>query len=1054
MADLFSSALRLGGLDDYLNPAQDCVLPLLQAVDQQEKQQTADASGATSSQRRQKRIAGRRGAQQGVDAGKPEPATAAPTAADVQSVNEEGGAEGPPAAPPASAAAAPSSAETGEGNTAASPAAAVKRVGKIALSDCLSCSGCLTSAEGILLSQQSANEFFTLVSRKRRPGKGISPPQQLSEAESEPVKPPQVVAISLSSQCIASVALYFGCSPVVAAGRLSYLFRLLGADFVFSMAAAEDLALLETHKEFAGRLYRHQQEMDGEPQEGQASGATPAQQTAVATLLSSSGPLPLITSYCPGLVLYAEKSLEAPMLSFLSRVRSAQQIQGLLCKSAVRAAVEAVSFSLALKAHAWPPSPAACSPPGEAPEPAVFNRTSGRGAGAPWELLRSLLARSSYAYYTAAAAAGAAAVSRRVGEDPFGGSPSAESYRPDTAEKADLMDSSAAAKGGGSTTQSTSSLLAAKPLTDAEYAVERQAGGLLPNEILHVCVMPCFDKKLESARHDFTHVREDEEQQQADKESRGASFFNSVLAFGNPQGPWAEVDMVLATSELPILLEAAAVSFQTLPCASLDCIVPGTALCLAAHSLRQAASHARAAMAASLESQRNRETPKAHCEAAVATIAASVQPAEEAAEEAEKAAKAVPPFPHLRMHERRESKGDLTNVARPTAVLSGSGGYLEYLFLQTARGFFGEEILPYGVEFVKGPNEELQSLAVFSKRPILKPGTEGMAGTTGPPRGRRRGLWTNNTPALLRGAFAYGFRNIQNVAQQLRVLLGQETQATQPTQSEIKEAGSEDKSTGLALKREVGSSIPHIVEVGACPGGCLNGGGQTINVEAVNPQAHPSAVTGGHATGLSVSCEGQNSVDTGAAYEPKIIGKNREPLTSMTRLFHKEFPLLSPQAHPLVLPAYVFLFGCSYGAECGPAATVALGEYESMLRNEATRQTLQRLLGGEQSPLLPLRLWLAPRVTALFRTDFRPAKVTGKSGIAMSLADLKCLLAVCNLRHRGRCKSSTHRARLSANDGMRFALPPLACWPNFQRPTTQSGKLMKRIPISVKRGRA
>ncbi|KAL8436692.1 hypothetical protein ACSSS7_001517 [Eimeria intestinalis] len=1013
MADSFSSALRLGGLDDYLSPAQDCVLPLIQGAEKVEEKQPASANAAAvaPSQVRQSRAAAKRRAREQTSASKADTTAAVPSAA-----LASGAADGEPqatGAPPVGGGRPPSPGKSpttlpAEGGAPAPANAAVSRVGKIALSDCLSCSGCLTSAEGVLLSQQSAAEFFSLLSRKQPSGVHARLHQQAEDEAELGSKRPKVVAVSLSSQCIAAVSLYFGCRAAVAAGRLSHLFRLLGADFVFSMAAAEDLALLETQKEFAGRLLEHRRRRSREdeggadqllPREAEAAEAA----SAVETVLSSSGPLPLITSYCPGLVLYAEKSLEAPMLAFLSRVRSAQQIQGLLCKSAVRAAVEATAFLLAVKAHAWPSAMPASATAADDSLQSVHSIPPRKSTGAPWELLQMLLARSPFGCYAVSSgtdeqapgdAASSASEKGASGREEGSGLHRVEAGQPERAGEAGSGTAHAVEARGETRALPAAPQAASNSFAVAEGAVWRQVGGLAPEDILHVCVMPCFDKKLEAARHGFIHGGAQQKQQQSEEECGASSFFESSLSFGSSQGPWAEVDMVLATSELPLLLEAAAVSFDALPCASLDCPVPGVALSLAAHSLRKAAARSSAAVVASRSPQSTLHGARDDVEAAAAAVAASVQPAEEAAAEAEQAAEALPPTPHIYLNASASCREEVMSIARPTAILAGSGGYLEYLFVQTARGFFRQDFTPQTLEFVSGPNEELQSLAVLPKNSTPNVGAQAVNGVSNAGRGRRRGLWSNNAPALLRGAFAYGFRNIQNVAQQLRALLPQESQgAEEKTGSKGQNAGgnkaarwSSDRSR---LEKEIGTTIPHIVEVGACPGGCLNGGGQTIGVDPATSTAHRYSGTGCPSTTTRIDRKADPIKSEAVACEPKTIGKNREPLTTMTRLFHADFPLMSPESHPLVLPAYAFLFGCCYGEEGGAAAAAALSSYEALLQEREAKQVLQSLLCNEHAAALPLRLWLAPRVTAIFRTDFKTAKAPGKTGLAMSLSDLK-----------------------------------------------------------------
>lgn len=988
MAESFSSALRLGGLDDYLSPAQECVLPLLKPNNQSQKDaasNTTEIAGAVAPRVRPARAAARRRAQQRTENANPE----APRAASLASIEPPVGERAPaPASTEASTTSQTPSREKAQAPVAPpSSDEAVSRVGKISLSDCLSCSGCLTSAEGILLNQQSAEEFFSVLSRKKRRNANI-PRQQQKQAQIQHEKALKIVAISLSSQCIAAVALEFSCSPTVAAERLSSLFRLLGADFVFSMAATECLVLLESQKEFVGRLYRHQKSIGKLGMEWEQAVADAAVvETVMGALLPSSGPLPLITSYCPGLVLYAEKNLEAPLLSFLSRVRSAQQVQGLLCKSAVRGTVEAVSFLLALKAHAWPGSAAGAAGSGEA----ITSTKPRREGNAPWDLLRILLGRSPYTCYAsdlsasddgaAAGGAGDACTERERGAAQDDGDEVSAAF------EAPLTDSLAADTASPTARTSTAEV----GVVDAATS-ERRSEGLSPEDVLHVCVMPCFDRKLEAARPDFRHCQEEshKNQEQHDRNADFSSFVASPLAFGAPREPWAEVDMVLATSEIPQLLQAAGVSFDSLPSAPLDCLVPGTALRLVAHSLRcaAAASSRSADLAARCHQPSNLQRTEVPYDAKDALITASARAAEKGAAMADDAAMALPVLASLHVRERRQCKGITTEIARPAAVLAGSGGYLEFLFLQTARGLFGRDLSPERLEFIRGPNEELQSLAVLPHSQTVTAQTARKEEAIGRSRGRRRGLWSDTTPALLRGAFAYGFRNIQNVVQQLRLLLSSENSEAQAIKPAASGAGSETGTIcGCALGiREIGSSVPHVFEIGACPGGCLNGGGQTIKMDPVKVQGSSCS-----RVNASEGCSQDRPILEGSirAYEPKIIGKNREPLTSLTRLVHTEFPLISPQVHPLVAPAYAFLFGCCYGKEGGSAAAAALGEFESLLQQTEPTEVLQDFFCPFSSSFIPARFWLAPRVTAVFRTDFRPAAASTKSSAFVSLSDLK-----------------------------------------------------------------
>ncbi|KAF7457428.1 NARF-like protein nuclear prelamin A recognition factor [Cryptosporidium felis] len=146
------------------------------------------------------------------------------------------------------------------------------------VSDCLACSGCVTSAENKLLLDQSVSEFMKRLTQKK------------------------LVVVSISNQSCASFANYYNCDLKIVQRKLSGLFKYLGAKFVMNSTISEYVALLETKLEFISRL-------------------------------KTNSNLPMIISHCPGWVCYSEKSLDASVIPLLSKVRSAQQIQGILVKT-------------------------------------------------------------------------------------------------------------------------------------------------------------------------------------------------------------------------------------------------------------------------------------------------------------------------------------------------------------------------------------------------------------------------------------------------------------------------------------------------------------------------------------------------------------------------------------------------------------------------------------------------------------------------------------------------------------------------------------------------
>lgn len=89
----------------------------------------------------------------------------------------------------------------------------------------------------------------------------------------------QFIVVSISIQPILSVAVRYEMNPNEAASRLAGYFYALGADMVVDMTIADDLALLESQKEFISR-YRSK-EKDG-----------------------LNNVLPMLASSCPGIVLF------------------------------------------------------------------------------------------------------------------------------------------------------------------------------------------------------------------------------------------------------------------------------------------------------------------------------------------------------------------------------------------------------------------------------------------------------------------------------------------------------------------------------------------------------------------------------------------------------------------------------------------------------------------------------------------------------------------------------------------------------------------------------
>jgi iron only hydrogenase large subunit-like protein len=185
---------------------------------------------------------------------------------------------------------------------------------QITLNDCLACrygsyailhlivhaltgltnSGCITSAESVLITLQSHEEVLKFLR---------SNPDQSSPSHRVPV-------LSIAPQTLASLAASISAdsdaSPVTLRQVLlrvrKFCKEVLGFAHVWDTTFARHIALLEHAREFAERK----------------SAAT-------------EGSIPMLASACPGWICYAEKT-HKEMLPFIARTKSPQQIMGTLVK--------------------------------------------------------------------------------------------------------------------------------------------------------------------------------------------------------------------------------------------------------------------------------------------------------------------------------------------------------------------------------------------------------------------------------------------------------------------------------------------------------------------------------------------------------------------------------------------------------------------------------------------------------------------------------------------------------------------------------------------------
>ncbi|XP_044513435.1 cytosolic iron-sulfur assembly component 3 [Gracilinanus agilis] len=160
---------------------------------------------------------------------------------------------------------------------------------KISLNDCLACSGCITSAESVLITQQSHEELDKVLNFN----KTAEPSQQ------------KLVVISVSPQSRASLAAKFQLTLLDTAKKLTAFFKNRGVHYVFDTTFSRNFSLLESQREFIQRFRRHTE---------------------------SKQALPMLASACPGWICYAEKTHGSFIIPYISTAKSPQQVMGSLIK--------------------------------------------------------------------------------------------------------------------------------------------------------------------------------------------------------------------------------------------------------------------------------------------------------------------------------------------------------------------------------------------------------------------------------------------------------------------------------------------------------------------------------------------------------------------------------------------------------------------------------------------------------------------------------------------------------------------------------------------------
>lgn len=165
--------------------------------------------------------------------------------------------------------------------TATSTSTSTSTVATVTVSDCLSCSGCVTSADTVLLSTASLDSLRTFLSAVQRPS--------------------FCALVVLSQQSVASIAVAHSLPLAATARKLAtFLHHTLHFDVILDGSFARHFALLEASAEFIARR--------------------------------KTGHKLTITSACPGWLTYAEKTQPPDILACLSEVRSPQAVVAALAR--------------------------------------------------------------------------------------------------------------------------------------------------------------------------------------------------------------------------------------------------------------------------------------------------------------------------------------------------------------------------------------------------------------------------------------------------------------------------------------------------------------------------------------------------------------------------------------------------------------------------------------------------------------------------------------------------------------------------------------------------
>ncbi|CAI6238994.1 unnamed protein product [Periconia digitata] len=204
---------------------------------------------------------------------------------------------------------------------------------QISLTDCLACSGCVTSAEAVLVTLQSHTEVLSTLDAHaslRAPWQTQNGTQNGTNGTNGHVAPEgKLFVASVSPQARASLAAVFSVSEAEAGNMIAQLLNgesglkkggAHGSDFtwVIDTNVTREACLVAAADEVTNALSPEASKLSSRPGFEGAIDTTPKK--------------PILTSACPGWICYAEKT-HPYILPYISRLKSPQALTGTLLKS-------------------------------------------------------------------------------------------------------------------------------------------------------------------------------------------------------------------------------------------------------------------------------------------------------------------------------------------------------------------------------------------------------------------------------------------------------------------------------------------------------------------------------------------------------------------------------------------------------------------------------------------------------------------------------------------------------------------------------------------------